>query len=126
MMIPSKQDIAGIKKRSKFAKIYKVLEGEKVKMYIFPVHGKGLWSTLYGFLALTPDFSTSKGLGFYEHAETPGLGGEIDNPKWKSLWVGKKVFDTNLAPKIEVIKGCLLYTSPSPRDKRQSRMPSSA
>ena len=23
-------------------------------------------------------------------------------------------------------KGCLLYTSPSPRDKRQSRMPSSA
>ena len=24
------------------------------------------------------------------------------------------------------IGGCLLYTSPSPRDKRQSRMPSSA
>ena len=26
----------------------------------------------------------------------------------------------------EVFKGCLLYTSPSPRDKRQSRMPCSA
>ena len=27
---------------------------------------------------------------------------------------------------LATIKGCLLYTSPSPRDKRQSRMPSSA
>ena len=27
---------------------------------------------------------------------------------------------------LELIGGCLLYTSPSPRDKRQSRMPSSA
>ena len=27
---------------------------------------------------------------------------------------------------ISVVKACLLYTSPSPRDKRQSRMPSSA
>ena len=26
----------------------------------------------------------------------------------------------------EVLLNCLLYTSPSPRDKRQSRMPSSA
>ena len=26
----------------------------------------------------------------------------------------------------EVVSTCLLYTSPSPRDKRQSRMPSSA
>ena len=26
----------------------------------------------------------------------------------------------------DTVKGCLLYTSPSPRDKRQSRMPSSA
>ena len=31
--------------------------------------------------------------------------------------------DYFLRPKIG---GCLLYTSPSPRDKRQSRMPSSA
>ena len=31
-----------------------------------------------------------------------------------------------LAPTITVLMTCLLYTSPSPRDKRQSRMPSSA
>ena len=28
--------------------------------------------------------------------------------------------------KIEVLRGCLLYTSPSPRDRTRSRMPSSA
>ena len=27
---------------------------------------------------------------------------------------------------IELIEGCLLYTSPSPRDRQKSRMPSSA
>ena len=31
-----------------------------------------------------------------------------------------------LALELDQLKGCLLYTSPSPRDKRQSRMPSSA
>ena len=29
-------------------------------------------------------------------------------------------------PCVELFYACLLYTSPSPRDKRQSRMPSSA
>ena len=32
----------------------------------------------------------------------------------------------NKLNELEWVKGCLLYTSPSPRDKRQSRMPSSA
>ena len=36
------------------------------------------------------------------------------------------VKDEALKKTIEEMKVCLLYTSPSPRDKRQSRMPSSA
>ena len=32
----------------------------------------------------------------------------------------------NLQPNLDNNSNCLLYTSPSPRDKRQSRMPSSA
>ena len=112
LKIPADKDIAGIKTRSKFAKIYKVMNGESIQMYIFPVHGKGLWSTLYGFLALAPDFMTVKGLGFYEHAETPGLGGEIDNPDWKAQWVGKKVFDQKMALKLQVIKGAVDGSDP--------------
>ena len=34
--------------------------------------------------------------------------------------------ETDFVSKGDKFKDCLLYTSPSPRDKRQSRMPSSA
>jgi Na+-transporting NADH:ubiquinone oxidoreductase subunit C len=90
--IPADKDLADIKSRSKFAKVYKLMNGESVEMYIFPVYGKGLWSTMYGFLAMEPNLKTVKGIGFYQHGETPGLGGEIENPKWQSQWVGKKAF----------------------------------
>ena len=52
---------------------------------VIPVRGFGLWGTLYGYLALESDLSTIAGLGFYQHKETPGLGGEVDNPKWARL-----------------------------------------
>ena len=73
---------------------------------IIPVEGKGLWSTLYGFVALDKNKVDIKGLTFYKHAETPGLGGEVDNPKWKAQWKGKKAFkEGSTAPAIEVVKG---------------------
>ena len=64
-----------------------------------------LWSTLYGFLALDARTFEIQGITFYQHGETPGLGGEIDNPKWKALWPGKRAFDENMNPVIEVVKG---------------------
>jgi len=72
---------------------------------IIPIEGKGLWSTLYGYLALSPDTKTIKGITFYEHGETPGLGGEVDNPRWKGLWKGRLAFDERWNPAIRVIKG---------------------
>ena len=72
---------------------------------IVPIEGAGLWSTLYGYLALGPDTRTIKGITFYEHGETPGLGGEVDNPRWKSRWNGRLAFDENWVPRIGVIKG---------------------
>ena len=73
---------------------------------IIPVEGKGLWSTLYGFIALDTNGVDIKGLTFYKHGETPGLGGEVDNPKWKAKWVGKKAFKPNSpAPVLSVKKG---------------------
>ncbi len=72
---------------------------------IIPIEGMGLWSTLYGYLALAPDTRTIKGITFYEHGETPGLGGEVDNPRWKALWKDRLAFDANWTPKIDVIKG---------------------
>lgn len=108
--IDSKIDTAGIKTRSKYSVVYKVVENGEIKMVILPINGKGLWSTLYGFVALSPDTKTIQGLGFYEHGETPGLGGEVDNPLWKAQWKGKQAFDENFNPKIQVIKGTVSPT----------------
>ena len=99
-------DRAGIKRRAKSASVYLVRKDDRLDKVILPVHGKGLWSTLYGFLALdAADLTTIKGLVFYEHAETPGLGGEVDNPAWKALWKGKQAFDGTGNARISVIKG---------------------
>jgi len=85
--------------------LYVTREGDKIKRVVFPVEGKGLWSTMYGFLALDSDLKTVKSLAFYSHGETPGLGGEIDNAKWKQSWIGKEAFDENGEPQIKVVKG---------------------
>jgi Na+-transporting NADH:ubiquinone oxidoreductase subunit C len=100
------QDIASIRKQSLYSTVY-LVEGEQgIERIILPVHGYGLWSTLYGFIALESDFNTVAGLGFYEHAETPGLGGEVDNPRWKAQWPGKKVYaDGSSTPVLGLIKG---------------------
>lgn len=74
-------------------------------MLVLPIEGKGLWSTMYGFLALDADLGTIRGLTFYQHGETPGLGGEVDNPRWKALWPGRAAYDESGDPAIEVIRG---------------------
>ncbi len=96
---------AGITRLPSKALIYQKVSGDEIELYIFPIVGKGLWSTLYGFLALAPDAVTIEGITFYQHGETPGLGGEIDNPAWKGLWVGRKAYDEEGNPAISVIKG---------------------
>lgn len=105
LMIERADDFGGIKMRAKIAKVYLVKESGETKMIVLPVHGKGLWSTMYGFLVLGPSTTTVKGIGFYAHGETPGLGGEIDNPTWKASWAGKKLLDENFSPVLKLVKG---------------------
>lgn len=99
-------DIAGIGSQANLASVYLVRNDEGgIKNVIIPVHGYGLWSTLYGFLALEGDGNTVVGLSFYDHAETPGLGGEVDNPKWKAQWPGKQAFNADGEPALILAKG---------------------
>jgi Na+-transporting NADH:ubiquinone oxidoreductase subunit C len=107
------EDIASIKRREQYATIYRLENNGVVEALILPVRGYGLWSTLYGFLAIKPDLNTVVGLGFYQHGETPGLGGEVDNPKWKALWPGKTLFDENGKPAIQIIKGGVNPANPA-------------
>ncbi len=105
IVIPKDQDIASIKTKAKIAKVYLVKDGGAVKSIILPIHGYGLWSTMYGFLALDADGQTVQSINFYDQAETPGLGGEVVNPNWRALWAGKKVYDEAGEVALKLIKG---------------------
>ena len=98
-------DPAGIRRRANLRVVYFLREDGAVKRIILPVRGKGLWSTMYGFLALDGNGNTIKAMEFYAHGETPGLGAEIDNPRWKAGWLDKQAFDESGQIKIAVIKG---------------------
>lgn len=105
--IPQDQDLGDIKRRPRWVNVYFVLENGRMNGLVIPVFGKGLWSTMYGFMALDVDYKTIRGFTFYEHGETPGLGGEVDNPRWKALWPGKTVFDESGTYRLRVIKGAV-------------------
>lgn len=88
------QQVKDTNERDRYRAIYEALDEQgKTEAWVLPVAGKGLWSILYGFLALDAAGETVKGITFYAHGETPGLGGEVDNPEWKALWPGKSIYD---------------------------------
>jgi|TARA_B110000495_G_C23037924_1_gene620697 Na+-transporting NADH:ubiquinone oxidoreductase subunit C len=103
--LEKKADVCGIKSREKFSEVF-IMNSEdgKPELYVFPVRGNGLWSLMQGYLAVKPDFQTVVGLTFYQQAETPGLGGEVQNPDWKALWTDKKIYEDGVV-KLAVIKG---------------------
>jgi len=100
------EDIAGIQRREDYALVYLVQDTQgELESIVLPVRAYGLWSTMWGFLALEADANTVRGLRFYEHGETPGLGGEIDNPRWQARWEGKQVYDDAGDVALSVVKG---------------------
>ena len=98
-------DKAGLSRIEKYSLVYLVRDGSTVQEVVLPVRGKGLWSTMYAYVALDADLNTIRGISFYEHGETPGLGGEVENPKWQAGWSGKKIYDTDDSVEFTVVKG---------------------
>ena len=88
-----------------YAEVFLVRDGDAIEQVILPVSGPGLWSTMYGYLAVEPDGTTVRGLRFYEHAETPGLGDQMDKPDWQALWPGKQLYDEAGNERIEIVRG---------------------
>ncbi|MCK4821595.1 NADH:ubiquinone reductase (Na(+)-transporting) subunit C [bacterium] len=85
----------------------------KVISYCIPVYGKGLWSSIYGFLALKSDLNTVEGVTFYKHGETPGLGAEIQSARFQNSFIGKRIFDNKgRLVSITVVKGKIDPDSP--------------
>lgn len=110
--LDKQHDIAGIGRRARYATVYLLKKAGKVESIVLPVHGYGLWGTLWGFMALKGDADTVIGLGFYEHKETPGLGAKVDLPDWKAQWHGKKVYDADGNVAIRLLKTKVDHSDP--------------
>ena len=82
-----------------------IYEDNRKKVIVIPISGKGLWSTLFGYFAIDSDnYSTVKGITFYKHKETPGLGGEVSKKWFQSNFVGKEVYKNNNLKSVKVAK----------------------
>ncbi|GAK15378.1 LOW QUALITY PROTEIN: Na(+)-translocating NADH-quinone reductase subunit C [Vibrio sp. JCM 19053] len=99
------EDVADIRRRANTAVVYLVKDQDEVQKVILPMHGKGLWSMMYAFVAVETDGNTVSAITYYEQGETPGLGGEVENPSCRDQFIGKKLYNEDHQPAIKVVKG---------------------
>jgi Na+-transporting NADH:ubiquinone oxidoreductase subunit C len=109
--ITKDMDIAGLSRQEKYSLVYLVKKDGKLSEVVLPVRGKGLWSTMYAYVALDGDLTTIRGVSFYEHGETPGLGGEVENRSWQERWQGKQLYK-NDSVALQLVKGSPDNSSP--------------
>ncbi len=102
---PAPDNRARVSRLPERALVYHVVSGDSVDALVLPFEGVGLWSTIYGFVALESDLSRVRGITFYEHAETAGLGARITEPEWRAAWVDRRVFDERDSVLLRVVKG---------------------
>ena len=87
---PAEFKLAQVSRLPEQLEVFEV-KAESMECIVLPIHGKGLWSTMYGYLAVEPGSAKVKSITF-DYGETPGLGGEIDNKKWQAGWKDLSVY----------------------------------
>ncbi|OFE11481.1 Na(+)-translocating NADH-quinone reductase subunit C [Pseudohongiella acticola] len=104
--LTGQEDVASVRRRADYATVYVIQnDQDEYETVVIPVSGYGLWGIMYGYLALESDGNTVRGIGFYDHQETPGLGGEISNPRWQEQWLGKQIYNDERDIAFRVVKG---------------------
>ena len=101
---PSDSDSANLGRRSRFVTPDLVWEDGEFQRIILPVRGAGMWSMMYGYVALESDLTTIAAATFYEHAETPGLGDQIMRPDWLAQWQGRRIYAADSSPRLSVFR----------------------
>ena len=100
------EDIAGLGTMENMTEVYLVMdENGNRNGAVLHIRGQGLWGAMYGLISLEDDLNTVRGVNFYEHSETPGLGGEITNPAWVKTWEGKELYGDDGNVKFNLVKG---------------------
>ncbi|MCF7824799.1 MAG: NADH:ubiquinone reductase (Na(+)-transporting) subunit C [Candidatus Marinimicrobia bacterium] len=94
------------------------MDGDEAVAYCLPTQGKALWSTVKGYIALEKDLNTVKGITFYSHGETPGLGGEIEKEWFTDGFKGKTILnDTGEIVSVTIVKGKMRENEKDPQHK---------
>ncbi len=92
-MVPAPDGAPGLREMPRHLVLYRLPPtDDQATRYVLPVWGRGLWSMLYAYLTIDTD-GVIHGVSFYEQQETPGLGGEISNPRWAATWEGVRAYD---------------------------------
>ncbi len=107
-VLSGERDIAGLSRVENYATVYLVGDDpDNPEQLILPIRGQGLWGLMRGYLAIEGDGNTIVGITYYEHSETPGLGAEVNNPRWQAQWEGKQIFsdEESVTPAIRVARG---------------------
>ena len=84
-----------IEKNEETLPIYIRMNNEKIEGIALPIAGKGLWSTIFGYIALNPDTDSVLGIQFYKHGETPGLGGEVEKKWFTDNFINHPIEESN-------------------------------
>ena len=113
VVIPDDQDVAGLGRRLSLVTVYLVQEGDELQRVILPVYGQGMWSTLYGFIAIENDLNTIAGMTIYGQEETPGIGDRILRPDWQARWRGRKLYDEQNVFRFRISQGDIDPDSPA-------------
>ena len=110
--IPENQDLARLGQRPRLLTVYQLGDRDDLQRIILPVHGQGMWSTIYGFVALESDLNTIAAMTIYDQGETPGIGDVILRPDWQAGWVGRKIYDGQGDLRFRIARGAVDPDSP--------------
>ena len=89
------QEIAESEKGGKTSEQYHIRCADGNPGIVVRVQGKGLWGPIWGYVVLSEDGSTIKGVSFAHKSETPGLGAKITEDEFTNAFIGKKLYDQN-------------------------------
>lgn len=71
-----------------------ICEVEGKRKYVLPMVGKGLWGTIWGYVAINNDCNTVHGVYMSHESETAGLGAIISERGFQEKFIGKSVADS--------------------------------
>lgn len=113
--IPRGENKARIGRRAPYMPVYLYRRDGDLERIVLPVYGRGMWSTLKGYLALESDLATVAALSFHEHGETPGIGDFVEKRDWQARWDGKQAFDEQGEPALAIAREPLPEDDPARR-----------